>query len=189
MTTETPSGAGRPARNLVLVGMMGAGKTTVGRILARRLGRAFADTDALVEARAGRRIPEIFAEDGEAAFRRLERAAIRRVASRRAQVVAIGGGALGEPVNVTALRATGELVLLDAEPAALAARAGRRPGARPLLAAADDPVATLTELQARRDRDYRAAAAHHVETGGRSPDEVADAVLEWARTQPGLAIP
>src|SRR5262245_50547332 len=92
-----------PSCNLVLTGFMGAGKSTVGRALAHRLGRAFVDLDAVIEAEAGRPISAIFADDGESGFRDRETSAIRRVMATDNQVIATGGGALLRPENVRLL--------------------------------------------------------------------------------------
>ncbi|HVL99525.1 MAG TPA: shikimate kinase [Egibacteraceae bacterium] len=175
-----------PGRNVVLIGLMGAGKSTVGRILAERLGRPFVDTDDLVEDEAGMAIRDIFAEKGERAFRSLESEAVRRVSALRGQVVAVGGGAVSTPGNATQLRMTGDLVLLDADPAVLAERLGTDVEDRPMVAEADDLAARLAELRRRRDHDYARAASCTVRTDGRTPEEVADAILDWARHRPGL---
>lgn len=175
-----------PGRNIVLIGMMGAGKTVVGRLIAGRLARRFVDTDALVESEAGRLIAELFEAEGERGFRRREAAAVRRAAALRGQVLAVGGGAVVDPDNVTHLRATGDLVLLDADPAVLADRVGAGED-RPLLGGHHaDHAARLADLRAERDHAYRTARAHVVDTTGRSPEEVADAVLAWARARHGL---
>lgn len=192
-----------PGRNLILIGMMGSGKSAVGLLLAERLGRPFADTDAMVEAQAGRSVAAIFADEGERGFRILESEAIRRVSVLRGQVVSVGGGAVEDGRNVTHLRATGDLVLLTASAAVLAARtlegASSRaegstdPEQRPLLEAAGDDVGAraqvLAELWERRRPAYEAAAATSVDTGGRSANEVRDAVLAWAANVPGLLTP
>lgn len=178
-----------PGRNIVLIGLMGSGKTTVGRILAERLEREFFDTDQMVEEDAGQTVSEIFAVEGQRRFRALESEAIRAVAALRGRVIAVGGGAVTVPANVTQLRATGDLVWLDAEPAELAARCTREGvELRPLLAGGD-PAERLAALRNARHGDYVAAAAHRIDTGGRSPEEVADEVLEWARHRPGLLTP
>ena len=174
-----------PGRNIVLVGLMGAGKTTVGRLLAERLARPFVDTDALVEAEAGRPVSEIFATEGERGFRQREAAAVRRVAALRGQVLAVGGGAVLDPANVTHLRGTGDLVLLDAPAGTLAERVGDAAG-RPLLTGAEPVADRLAELRSERDAAYRAAAEHAVDTAGRTPEQITEDVLAWARTRPGL---
>lgn len=167
--------------HLVLVGLMGAGKSSVGRVCADRLGRPFVDVDDLVEIGAGRPVAEIFATDGEAAFRALERTALADAcASPEPLVVACGGGAMGDADNRRRARATGCVVWLTADAATLAARVGQ--GAdraqRPLLAGADAPVATLERLAVLRAPAYAAAAHVTVDTAGSSVDAVADVVLE-----------
>src|SRR5215470_5572891 len=104
------------SRAIVLMGFMGTGKSEVGRRLAQRLGRAFVDTDQLVEERAGKRVAAIFADDGEPAFRGLERTAVADAAARAGAVIAVGGGAVLDPENVRVLRAAGVLVHLTARP-------------------------------------------------------------------------
>lgn len=176
-----------PGRSIVLIGLMGAGKSTVGRLVAARLGRPFRDTDAVVEHVAGATVAELFATEGERGFRDREAAAVRDVAALRGQVVAVGGGAVLRSANVTQLRSTGDLILLEADPSALAARlaAADEGDARPLLHDAD-VAATLRRLWAERDAAYRAAAGHLIDTTERTPEEVAQDVLEWARDVPGL---
>lgn len=179
-----------PGRNIVLIGVMGAGKTTAGRLVAARLGRPFVDTDEAVEARARRSVAELFAAEGERGFRAREAEEVRRVAATRGQVVAVGGGAVLDPANVTQLRATGDLLLLDAAPEVLAARiAGGEGPERPLLRGPGphlDPARRLAELRALRHAAYRAATPHVLDTTDLDPEAVADAVLGWARHVPGL---
>lgn len=123
-----------PGRNIVLIGLMGVGKTTVGRLLADALGRPFADTDAVVENEAHATVTQIFAQEGERRFRALESEAVRKAAALRGQVIAVGGGAVLDPSNVTHLRSTGDLVLLDGDPQTLSRRVADA-ASRPLLAA------------------------------------------------------
>lgn len=182
MTPATSSGRDLPAhRHVVLIGMMGVGKSTVGPILARRLERPFVDVDDLVTATAGRSIPELFASDGEAAFRALERVALADAcASPEPLVIAAGGGAMTDPKNRKVASAAATVVWLQADAAALAARvAGAAPDGdeRPLLATGD-PVLTLKRLALVRADAYEAAADIVVATDDRSADEVADAIHE-----------
>jgi shikimate dehydrogenase len=102
----------REVTNLVLVGMPGSGKTSVGRELARRMGRAFLDTDTMVEEKTGRKIPDIILQDGEAAFRALEREAVREAGSVGGRIVATGGGAVLDPENYPPLAQNGRLYFL-----------------------------------------------------------------------------
>jgi len=171
------------ARHLALVGLMGAGKTTVGEICAARLGRRFVDSDDLVEAAAGMTVAEVFAAEGEAGFRARERVALADAsASPEALVLATGGGAVLDGDNRRVLRDAGLVVWLRAPPTVLAARVAGQ-DARPLLSA--DPVVTLARLDVVRAGAYEAAAHLVMDTEGHTVDEVADAVLEAYRTSGG----
>lgn len=150
--------------------MMGAGKTTVGRRLARRLGRPFIDSDLQVEARTGRTVREIFEADGEPAFRSLETEALAEaLATSSPCVIAAAGGTVLSEINRERMRSGATVIWLRADPAELAERV--RSGVhRPLLA--DDPAAVLRDLEAERRSLYEAVADHVVDTSGRDPDEV-----------------
>ena len=104
-------------KNIVLIGMMGCGKSTAGELLARRLGREPADTDALIEARQGRSIPDIFARDGEAGFRALELELCRELSGQGGLVIACGGGLPTREGAIAALKETGAVFWLDRDPA------------------------------------------------------------------------
>ena len=170
-------------RHLVLIGMMGVGKSSVGRRVALRLGRQFIDTDKLVEEEAGCTVAEIFASEGEPAFRALENAAVRRaLESDPFAVIAFGGGAVLEPANVGLARELALVVWLQAPARELARRVSasqRRSGgtARPLLSAGRSPEQVLDELARQREQAYRSAAHILVDTSGRSPGQAATAVL------------
>lgn len=137
---------------------MGTGKSALGRVAALALGRPFADTDAVVEARAGHSVPELFARWGEARFRALEAEVVRALSPAAAAVLATGGGTLGDPANVAALRAGGLLVALMAPAEVILRRVGGAGAAqtRPLLAGAD-PLARIRALLAERAALYRQA--------------------------------
>jgi 3-dehydroquinate synthase len=167
-----------PARALILVGFMGSGKSAVGRRLAERLGLAQVETDDLIEAATGRPIPEIFAQEGEPVFRAYESAAVREAAGRTGVVISTGGGALGRPENVQALRDAGPIVYLAASPDGIYART-RESDYRPLLSA-PDPRAEIARLLAARAPLY-AQADFTVDTDGRSVEEVAERVREALR--------
>lgn len=164
-------------RHLVLVGLMGAGKTSVGRRCAARLRRGFVDTDDVVETRTGTTVAELFVTRGEDGFRALERDAVAEVvASPEPRVIACGGGAVLDPENRRLLRASGTVVWLRAAPATLSGRVGQQPGTRPLLAGGS-PAATLEELAVARADAYTDAAHSVVDTDSRDQDEVADEVV------------
>lgn len=165
----------RGEKPIWLVGMMGSGKSTVGPALARRLGRPFVDTDLEIEAQAGLRIADIFARQGEAAFRALERAEIDRCEGTPV-VAALGGGAIAQPGAAARLAARGTVVFLRAQPEVLLDRLGDASD-RPLLAARtrEARLARLTALLAEREPAY-ATARISVETGDASAEEVAQEI-------------
>lgn len=146
-----------------LVGMMGAGKTTIGRGLARALGRNFIDLDHELEARCGVRVPVIFEIEGEAGFRRRESAVLDQCSRLRRIVLATGGGAVLAPENRKALRERGVVIYLRASVDELYRRTCRDRN-RPLLAT-PDPRGTLAGLLERRDPLYREVADLVVDTG------------------------
>jgi 3-dehydroquinate synthase len=160
---------------ICLVGMMGAGKTTVGRRLARRLGWPFVDADRELEARLGVPIATIFELEGEAGFRRRESALIDELTQRGAVVLATGGGAVLDPSNRAALRERGRVVYLRASVGDLWHRL-RRDKVRPLLRA-PDPRARIEELVTARDPLYRETAELVVDTGRQPVDSVVDTIL------------
>ncbi len=162
--------------NIVLTGFMCTGKSEVGRRLAKRLGRPFVDTDQLVEARAGKTVAAIFSEDGEAAFRALERDAVAAAIANDEAVIAVGGGAVLDPLNVERLRGGGVVVCLHADADAILRRVGDV-ARRPLLAGGD-PRATVERLLVERGPAYRSAADVTVDTSGRKVGEVVETVRE-----------
>jgi len=152
--------------NIFLVGMMGAGKTSVGRMLARDLGKQFYDSDHCIETRTGVKIPVIFELEGEAGFRAREASAIEELTALHGIVLATGGGAVLSEANRRVLRARGVVVYLRASASELWHRT-RHDRNRPLLQTAD-PFARLTELYAQRDPLYREAAHLVIDSGSQS---------------------
>ena len=153
--------------NIVLIGMPGCGKTTLGKALAQQMGRPFMDTDALVEEKTGRTIPQIFAEAGEIAFRKLEAEAVAKAAAQTGLVLACGGGAVLSPENRLALRQNGRCYFLERDTNELA-REGRPLSANP------EAVARLAR---EREPIYRRLADQTVRNDGRSL-AAADAIKE-----------
>jgi len=168
--------------NLVLIGFMGSGKTETGRLLAGQLGLEFIDTDVLIEARAGKPIREIFRDEGEEAFRALERKIIGEVASRKGQVIATGGGVPVNPDNVAALGKTGYLVWLKACPEKIWERVCDNHD-RPLLAV-PNPLQRIRELLSSREPFY-AQADFIVDTSYRTVESVAEEIIKMWNHLPG----
>ncbi|WP_421865499.1 shikimate kinase [Parvibaculum sp.] len=162
-------------RAIVLVGLMGAGKTTVGRRLARRLDLAFVDTDAEIEEAAGESIPEIFERRGEAAFRAGERRVIARLLDEGPQVLATGGGAFMDPLTRANIAARGISIWLKADLDVLMKRVGKR-GDRPLLQTGD-PRETMKRLMDQRYPVY-AEADITIESLEGPHDAVVEQVIE-----------
>ncbi len=162
---------------LWLVGMMGTGKSTVGREIAARRDLDFIDTDTLVSSVTESSVTDIWSSEGEGTFRRLESQMITSAAAGEEVVVATGGGVVLDADNIRVMRESGLVVWLTASPATLAARLGTGSG-RPLLAEAEDPVGVLTDLYATREKHYMAAAHATVETDGKPVDAVVEEVME-----------
>ena len=162
------------ARPIALAGFMGSGKTTVGRLLAERLGWAFADSDQEVEAGSGRTIADFFARGEEAEFRRLEAEAVASLVERGAIVIALGGGALLDAGTRELLRERARLVLLDVPWAELAPRLGALSAGRPLLQGRSS--GKVRELFESRRATYLEAAIR-VDLTGLEPAQAADRVL------------
>jgi len=165
----------KPESNLILVGMMGAGKTTVGRLLARRLKRSFYDADEEIERRCGVGIPVIFDIEGEPGFRARETQVIAELCALDNAVLATGGGAVLAEENRRIIAARGIVVYLHARPPQLWQRV-RHDRNRPLLATAD-PQKTLDALYAERDPFYREVADLVVDTGKQSVQTLAKDLL------------
>lgn len=176
----TPS----PARRLVLVGFMGAGKSTVGSLVARALGWEFVDLDDQVERSAGRSVPEIVRRLGLAAFRRMEADAGVQALARDRVVVAAGGGWAAEPGRMAETRRVARTVWLQVSPATALARVAASGVPRPLLEDAPDPLATAEALLAERAPRY-ALGDIRIDTEGKSPEEVAREVLDRTPRKPG----
>jgi shikimate kinase len=162
------------APRLVVVGPPGAGKSTVGRLVAARLGELFLDSDDVVEQRARRSISDIFFDDGEPAFRELERTAVSDLLAEAAGIVSLGGGAVLDPLTEQDL-ASQRVVFLDVAIADAARRVGFGQH-RPLLSI--NPRAQWTQLMQARRPVYERVATFVVDTAGRPATEVADAVLQ-----------
>ncbi len=166
--------------NILLIGLMGSGKSTVGRIVAQMIGFQFIDTDALIVETTGRTIPEIFSDEGEEGFRRRESAALRSLLGKRGCVIATGGGIVTRSENLPLLRHLGYVVWLDADPERLAIRTAMNNN-RPLLAGEESPKAKLERLLIMRKPLYKKLADLRIQTAELTPQETAYGVMESAR--------
>ena len=169
-----------PAYHVALVGLPGAGKTTVGQLAARTLGVPFIDLDAALVARTGLSVADQFAQLGEPAFRAAEAALSRELATTPSAILAPGGGWMSNAAARTALAGAARTIYLRVSPAVAAARLARDPTIRPLVADAPDPVAALVVLLSRRAHAY-ASADHVVDTDAQPPVAVAAAVVAQIR--------
>jgi shikimate kinase len=163
--------------NVILVGFMGSGKSSCGRLLARRLGRCFVETDDMIVGREGRSIPEIFRVDGEARFREIEGELLADLRLKSDDVIATGGGLPCREGRMAALREIGTVVWLTGDLLELVTRA-RRSGQRPMLDGR--PFDEIETLYREREPYYRQADVA-VDTTGRGPDQVVAAVLAVLR--------
>ena len=169
---------------IVVIGFMGAGKTSVGRLVARALGREFVDTDLMIERATRMTIAELFQREGELSFRRREMAAIDRAISVPGRVIAVGGGAVLSAENRTALKQAGLLVYLRATPETLA---GRLTGVtdRPLLGNTADRAGRIRDLLVARGPIYETAGDVAIDTDRLNVEQVAVEVMEWYRRRVG----
>ena len=163
--------------HILLIGMMGAGKTTIGARLADKLGRPYIDNDRQVEHMTGMTVPEIWHEQGEEAFRRQEAAAVQAAAAApMPAVIGVAGGAVLDPDNRKAIALAGTVVWLRADTGTLASRVGEGEG-RPLLSGPEGPAKALAQLQENRRPLYAELADIVVDVDGLEIEEVLESVL------------
>jgi len=157
---------------------MGVGKSTIGRLLASRLGREFIDTDTRIEELAGKTIPQIFAREGEAHFRELESQLVKELARQEKLVIATGGGMVINPVNAALLRQNGVFVYLVADPAVIYRRVKHKED-RPLLSQAKDRQEQIKKLFAARKEIYENLAGFRVDTGQNTPEKAVELIIAY----------
>ncbi len=143
------------AKNIILVGFMGTGKSVTGQIVASRLHREFIDMDHVIEERAGKKISEIFADEGEARFRALERSLVQELSQRENLVIATGGGVVLNPDNIADFSRTGTVICLHANPDIILKRVSQQQH-RPLLEGDDDKARKIRDLLEKREALYKA---------------------------------
>lgn len=175
---DNPPDASERSQNIVLIGFMGTGKTTIGKIASERIGLEFIDTDDLIVEQAGEPIPKIFERLGETGFREIETAVLRGLAGQSGRVIATGGGIVTRPENVDLLRQLGFVVWLSATVETIFERVSQNTN-RPLLYTAD-PLQTITDMLAEREDLYRGAADLTVETDDFHSEEITHGIAASA---------
>ena len=171
-----------PPKNIVLVGFMGSGKTTVGRELHQRLGYPLIDMDQVIEERAGKSIPTIFAESGETGFREMETSLLKEIiceASSERRIISTGGGIVGSEENRKLLKQLGYVVWLSAPLKVILGRTSKNRN-RPLLHT-EDPATKIQLLMDQREALYAEVAHLKLDTSGLDFSELATGILECAR--------
>ncbi len=168
--------------NIILIGFMGVGKTSLGKLLAQKLGRGFIDLDEKIEHDANLTIPEIFERYGEKYFRELEKAAVKEVSTRRNIVIATGGGTVKDEENLQLLKNSGVIICLTTEPEEIFRRTARR-GERPVLdGGGNERLETIKKLLAEREKFY-SQADFNIDTTDWSPLQIVNNICEKIKLQ------
>lgn len=166
--------------NVVLIGFMGVGKTSLGKLLAAKLGRPFVDLDEKIEHDAAMKIPEIFARYGERFFREMEKKAVREVCARRNIVIATGGGTVKDAENLRLLKNSGVIICLTTEPEEIFRRTERR-GERPVLdASREDRLDAIRKLLTERQEFY-SQADFQIDTTSWSPLQIVNEICDYLK--------
>ena len=171
--------------NIALIGFMGVGKTAVGKVLAEKLGRSFVELDSLIEQKAGKSIPDIFQQDGEAAFRELEIEVTKEVSKDRNLVIACGGGLVLNKINIDRLRRQSRIVYLTASPEVILKRVSGDGDERPLLKAANKAL-NIRELLRFRKPFYERAADITIDTSKLDTDSIVEQIMNKLRDDEGF---
>ena len=166
--------------NIILIGFMGVGKTSLGKLLASKLGRGFIDLDEKIERDSGLTIPKIFETYGEKYFRELEKAAVKEVSARRNIVIATGGGTVKDEENLQLLKNSGVIICLTTEPEEILRRTEKR-GERPVLdGGGSERLETIKKLLAEREKFY-SQADFHVDTTDWSPLQIVNKICDMLK--------
>lgn len=168
--------------NIILIGFMGVGKTSLGKLLASKLGRGFIDLDEKIEHDAGLTIPKIFETYGEKYFRELEKAAVKEICTRRNIVIATGGGTVKDAENLQMLKNSGVIICLTTEPEEIFRRTEKR-GERPVLdGGGNERLETIKKLLAEREEFY-SQADYKIDTTSWSPLQIVNKICEKIKLQ------
>ena len=164
-----------PRPNIILTGFMGTGKSTLGRLLAQKIGYDFVDTDTQIEKQTGQKITNIFQTQGEAAFRKLESELVEELAQQEGLVIATGGGLVLNPKNVAVLSQTGRIFCLTASPEEILARVSKQPETRPLLME-KEPLTKIIALLEQRETIYNQFT--QLSTSRQTPEQLINKLLK-----------
>ena len=171
--------------NIALIGYMGTGKTAVGQALAKKLGMKFLELDWLIEKQAGKKIAEIFREQGEIGFRELEIEATKQISGEKHCVIACGGGIVLNKINIDRLREGAVMVYLMASPGTILKRIAAEKGQRPLLAV-DDQLKTISDMLKFRKPYYERSADITVNTSKMNIAAIAERIIEKLKENEGF---
>ena len=166
--------------SIALIGFMGVGKTTVGKVLAKRLNRKFVETDSLIEQQVGKPIAEIFQQDGEVAFRELEIEVTKKVAENKNQIIACGGGIVLNKINIDRLKKDSVIVCLTASPKVILERVSGDGGERPILKASNK-AGKIQELLRFRQPFYERAADIKIDTSKLDINSVVEGIINQVK--------
>lgn len=175
-----------PRPNIVLTGFMATGKTTIGKLIAKRLGYAFVDTDELIEKRAGMTVTDIFHEKGEVAFRRMESELARELGGKDGMVISTGGRLMLDPANAEALSRRGRVFCLVATPEEILDRVSKDKHAKRPLLDSPDPLHQIVALMEMREKGY--SRFPQIVTSGKSPQELARIIMGMFQAGPNSSI-
>jgi len=166
--------------NIILTGFMGTGKTTLGQLLAEKIGYEFIDTDTLIEQQTGESISKIFATQGEKSFRQLETELVKKLAGKSGLVIATGGGLVLNPVNIMELNRTGRIFCLTASPKEILQRVTQQGNSRPLLQE-EDPLQKIVTLLQQRDPIYQQFP--QISTSDSTAEKLVEKTLKFIQNQ------
>jgi len=164
-------------KNIVLIGFMGTGKTTVAKLLAQYLKKKYISTDKEIEELSGKKIQKIFKEEGEIGFREKEIKAIKKVAHKKNAIIDCGGGVVLNKINIDRLKLGGVIFLLKASPETILKRINKEKGVRPLLAV-NNSLATIKKLLQFRQPFYNRAADYIIKTDQKTPEMIARKIIK-----------
>jgi shikimate kinase len=165
-------------KNIVLIGFMGTGKTSIAKALATKLKKEFVNIDDLISVKSGKSIPEIFEQDGEQTFRELEIEVVKEISDKKNVVIDCGGGVILNGINIERLKINAKIILLTASPEVILERILKEDGKRPLLCT-QDKMERIKDLLFIREPLYKEAADYEIDTSNMNIDQTIDKILKF----------